>query len=302
VDDDNVDTPPLSNSRPTSPLNFFLPILEYGFSWPRRKSPLKLASEQKRVRSPLLSSSPDSGLPNSPVSNYDDLFSPTAEDRKDKEILSVPEPDRNPSPLSMVLEHNSSSSCSDGETDSQDLRSVLEALDYVIEHEHDDKEHPYTTIKHDFTDDEDTSDTINNRNSSNNTSNSPNNESPSNTCDLLSKSQKSLEQLNGIIKDGKGSVSKRVRFNIEHCEVKRGRKSDLVRALSEPCLYGVTVTVVDIQPQTGGGESCTVTDSFQAMVGTSIVRNFLVEKEMFCNDRFIHLTVAYYAIIRNSVN
>lgn len=25
VDDDNVDTPPLSNSRPTSPLNFFSP-------------------------------------------------------------------------------------------------------------------------------------------------------------------------------------------------------------------------------------------------------------------------------------
>ncbi|XP_061162670.1 pleckstrin homology domain-containing family G member 5-like isoform X2 [Saccostrea echinata] len=266
VDDDNVDTPPLSNSRPTSPLNFFLPILEYGFSWPRRKSPLKLASEQKRVRSPLLPSSPDSGLPNSPVSAYDDLFSPSTENKKDKEILSVPEPDRNPSPLSMVLEHNSSSSCSDGETESQDLRSVLEALDYVIQREHDDKEHPYTTIKHDSSEDEDTSDALNNQDSPNNTSDSPNNESPSNTCDSPSKSPKSLEHMNGIIKDGKGSVSKRVRFNIDKSEVKKGRNCDIVKALSEPCLYGITVTVVNIQPKKGGGESCTVTESFQAMV------------------------------------
>nr|XP_022337376.1 pleckstrin homology domain-containing family G member 5-like isoform X6 [Crassostrea virginica] len=270
VDDDNVDTPPLSNSRPTSPLNFFLPILEYGFSWPRRKSPLKLAADQKRVscRSPLLSSSPDSGLPNSPVSVHDDLFSPSSDVKRNKEGLSVPEPDRNPSPLSMVLEHNSSSSCSDGETDNQDLRSVLKALDYVIEREHDDKEHPYTTIKHDSSDEEDTSDALNNnRDSSNNNSDSVNNESPSNTCDSPSKSPKNFDHLNGIIKDGKGSVSKRVRFNIDiSAEAKKGNNSDIVRALSEPCLYGITVTVVDIQPEKGGGESCTVTESFQAMV------------------------------------
>lgn len=270
VDDDNVDTPPLSNSRPTSPLNFFLPILEYGFSWPRRKSPLKLATDQKRVRSPLLSSSPDSGLPNSPASVYDDLFSPPNETKKNKEVLSLPEPDRNPSPLSMVLEHNSSSSCSDGETENQDLRSVLEALDYVIQREHDDKEHPYTTIKHDSSDEEDTSDTLNNnQDSSNNTSDSVNNESPSNSCDSPSKSPKGLEHLNGIIKDGKGSVSKRVRFNIDNsAEIKKGRNSVIVKALSEPCLYGITVTVVDIQPQEGGGECCTVKETFQAMVGS----------------------------------
>lgn len=76
-----------------------------------------------------------------------------------------------------------------------------------------------------------------------------NNEFFSNLCDLFSKLLKGLEYLNGIIKDGKGSVFKlrRVRFNIDNLvEIKKGRNSDIVKVLSEFCLYGIIVIVVDI--------------------------------------------------------
>lgn len=63
--DADYESPKKSNSRPTSPVPFFMPILaDYGFSWPRRKSPFKSTSSEKIVVSPV--SSPDSGFPNSP--------------------------------------------------------------------------------------------------------------------------------------------------------------------------------------------------------------------------------------------
>lgn len=64
--DADQETSKKSNSRPTSPLPFFMPILEYGFSWPRRKSPFRSSSSEnsKNVVSPV--SSPDSGFPGSP--------------------------------------------------------------------------------------------------------------------------------------------------------------------------------------------------------------------------------------------
>ncbi|CAC5372385.1 PLEKHG5 [Mytilus coruscus] len=63
--DADYESPKKSNSRPTSPMPFFMPILaDYGFSWPRRKSPFKSTSSEKNIVSPV--SSPDSGFPGSP--------------------------------------------------------------------------------------------------------------------------------------------------------------------------------------------------------------------------------------------
>ncbi|XP_052081705.1 uncharacterized protein LOC127719536 isoform X2 [Mytilus californianus] len=63
--DADYESPKKSNSRPTSPVPFFMPILaDYGFSWPRRKSPFKSTSSEKNIVSPV--SSPDSGFPGSP--------------------------------------------------------------------------------------------------------------------------------------------------------------------------------------------------------------------------------------------
>lgn len=115
VDDDNVDIFLFSNSRFILFLNFFFSILEYGFSWFRRKSSLKLVTDQKRVRSFLLFFFLDSGLFNFLVFVYDDLFFLFNEIKKNKEVLFFLEFDRNFFLLLMVLEYNFLFFCSDGE-------------------------------------------------------------------------------------------------------------------------------------------------------------------------------------------
>lgn len=115
VDDDNVDIFLFSNSRFILFLNFFFLILEYGFSWSRRKSSLKLVIDQKRVRSFLLFFFLDSGLFNFLVFVYDDLFFSFNEIKKNKEVLFFLEFDRNFFLLLMVLEYNFLFFCSDGE-------------------------------------------------------------------------------------------------------------------------------------------------------------------------------------------
>lgn len=123
--DADYETPKKSNSRPTSPIPFFMPILEYGFSWPRRKSPFRSNSSEKNVVSPL--SSPDSGFPGSPCQVV-----PTNEINEVDHLSSS----------NGILSSDTGDSDKDKESDKENLEVdyVIASLDDIIENEESDPE------------------------------------------------------------------------------------------------------------------------------------------------------------------
>ena len=276
VDDANSPTPPIQNgrpisppqqnSRPTSPLNFFLPILEYGFSWPRRKSPFKNQGENKNIRSPILSS-PDSGHASSPVCD-DSIFSPSREEgeiyinRRQRALSPVALfKERNVSPLSIVLETESQCSAEEQNASSKEVDAVMDALDDAIsgsfdfENENESKSCDNKTSGSGSSDDSEVS-AINEASSQNEAS--------------------FRESLGGImIKDGKSSVSKRVRFSLENRSLRKSKSCEIIRTLSEPCVFAVTVKCVEILPSSDNGEGSKSVeiDSFQALVGFAQIIN-----------------------------
>jgi hypothetical protein len=121
--DADYESPKKSNSRPTSPIPFFMPILEYGFSWPRRKSPFRSTSSEKNVVSPL--SSPDSGFPGSPC-----------------QVVPTNEIIDHLSSSNGILSSDTGDSDKDKESDKENLEVdyVIASLDDIIENEESDPE------------------------------------------------------------------------------------------------------------------------------------------------------------------
>lgn len=232
-------SPPTGRSRSTSPINIILPLLEYGFSWPRRKSPFAKSSSNKTVTSPVDLVSLDSGCPSSP-SNESDVFSPT--------------PMENGSCLPFdILSPNGSSPSSDMENAQPDIDAVIASLDDVIDEVDSDDDNgsdkdsgsdndfsvkkmddsEVVMVTNDPLDDDETKDMLN-----------------------------ELPPINGIIKEGKGSNSKRVRFSIEHPALRKARSLEFIKnhVVKEPCSWNIVVRMVDIQPGDGDTAGTMVTE------------------------------------------
>ncbi|XP_076085276.1 uncharacterized protein LOC143056082 isoform X4 [Mytilus galloprovincialis] len=124
--DADYESPKKSNSRPTSPVPFFMPILaDYGFSWPRRKSPFKSTSSEKIVVSPV--SSPDSGFPTSPC-----------------QVVPIEEINNgnNTDSSNGILSSDACDSDREKESDKENLEvdHVIASLDDIIENEESDED------------------------------------------------------------------------------------------------------------------------------------------------------------------
>ncbi|XP_063409981.1 uncharacterized protein LOC134693194 isoform X2 [Mytilus trossulus] len=122
--DADYESPKKSNSRPTSPVPFFMPILaDYGFSWPRRKSPFKSTSSEKNVVSPV--SSPDSGFPTSPCQVV-----------PIEEIING----NNTDSSNGILSSDACDSDHEKESDKENFDHVIASLDDIIENEESDED------------------------------------------------------------------------------------------------------------------------------------------------------------------
>ncbi|OWF37173.1 Pleckstrin homology domain-containing family G member 5 [Mizuhopecten yessoensis] len=242
-------SPPSGGSRPTSPINMIIPLLEYGFSWPRRKSPFSKSSNKKTV---VEIASPDSGCPASPI-NENDLYSESSLENGSCLTFTSRSPE-------------CSSPSSDKENALPDIDAVIASLDDVIDEEDSDDDIPGVG-------------NLNKQKSLSDTAVSTNEtkkdffkEADQDTLDENEKRDvlNELSPINGIIKEGRGSNSKRVRFSLDHQPLRKARSLDFIKnmVVQEPCSWDVTVKMIDIQP--GGEDSeeslCTEMESFNIQV------------------------------------
>ncbi|XP_069114478.1 pleckstrin homology domain-containing family G member 5-like isoform X3 [Argopecten irradians] len=240
-------SPPTGGSRPTSPINMIIPLLEYGFSWPRRKSPFSKSSNKSKPAAEI--ASPDSGCPASPENVF---YSENPVDNGNCMNFTSRSPD-------------CSSPSSDKENALPDIDAVIASLDDVI-------------------DEEDSGDDILNvgnltkaKSLSDSTICTPEKKKDcfqENGQDSSDENEKrdvlnELSPINGIIKEGKGSNSKRVRFSLDHSPLRKAKSLDFIKSMveREPCMWDVTVKMIDIQPIEGETESkCSELESFSIQV------------------------------------
>ncbi|XP_033763522.1 uncharacterized protein LOC117344805 [Pecten maximus] len=246
-DVERVPSPPSGGSRPTSPINMIIPLLEYGFSWPRRKSPFSKSSSKTKPAAEI--ASPDSGCPASP-----------------ENVLYSENPLENGSCINFTPRSpDCSSPSSDKENTLPDIDAVIASLDDVIDEE-------------DSGDDISTLGNLTKTKSLSDTTLS----TPEKKKDCFKESEQDfsdenekrdvlneLSPINGIIKEGRGSNSKRVRFSLDHSPLRKAKSLDFIKSMvvREPCLWDVTVKMIDIRPADGDKESeCTELDSFNIQV------------------------------------
>ncbi|KAJ8319962.1 hypothetical protein KUTeg_001549 [Tegillarca granosa] len=269
-------TPPAGNSRPTSPINFILPLLENGFSWPRRKSPFKSSQNDKNVRSPLLSS-PDSGYPSSPT--QDDCYLGTSnEEKEEKQIIKLVPREPCISPLSDE----------ENKRISNDIEDIIASLDDAINEdtsEDDILENGKIDVseddgKIDASSDDGKIDLSSDEGRIDASSDDGKIDASSDDCELYNGDDKDKgiedkkDYMNDInntkVKDNKGTISKKVRFKLNHPPLRKCKRiEEYPNDIStDPHEWEVTVRKVDIRKLHDNEEAseCVVLETFKIMV------------------------------------
>lgn len=277
-------TPPTGNSRPTSPINFILPLLENGFSWPRRKSPFKSSQNDKNVRSPLLSS-PDSGYPSSPT--QDDCYLGTKEEKDEKQVIKLVPREPCISPLSDE----------ENKRISNDIEDIIASLDDAINEdtsEDDLLENGKIDVseddaKIDASSDDGKIDLSSDEGRIDASSDDGKIDASSDDCELYNGDDKVNEIedkkdymddiTNTKVKDNKGTISKKVRFKLNHPPLRKCKSVEEYPYYlnNDPHEWEVTVQKVDIRRLPGNeeGSECIVLETFNIMV-RSFYHNFHV--------------------------
>ncbi|XP_060071325.1 uncharacterized protein LOC132551228 [Ylistrum balloti] len=249
-DIERVPSPPTGGSRPTSPINMIIPLLEYGFSWPRRKSPFSKSSKTKSV---VEIASPDSGCPASPE-NEKDLYSENPLENGTCLSFTTRSPD-------------CSSPSSDKENALPDIDAVIASLDDVIDEEDSGEDilnvGNLTKAK---SLSESTLSTNENKKECFKEEIGQDSSDENEKRDVLNE----LSPINGIIKERRGSNSKRVRFSLDHAPLRKAKSLDFIKnmVIKEPCSWDVIVKMIDIQPCDGESKDfkCRELESFSVQV------------------------------------